>query len=122
MPIYEYECTKCGNRIEVIQGFSDPPITDCNTCSGKVRKVISSPAIVFKGSGWYVSDYSDKFKDKNKGDAKKPAPDGKPDVKADAHTDTKGIAASEANTGGGAGGTEKPAETKQASPSSQPDK
>ncbi|HLF86743.1 MAG TPA: FmdB family zinc ribbon protein [Nitrospiria bacterium] len=114
MPIYEYECTKCGNRIEVIQGFSDPPITDCNTCSGKVKKVISSPAIVFKGSGWYVSDYSDKFKDKNKGDAKKPAPE----VKADA----KGNTNSEANTGGGAGGTEKPAETKQASPSSQPDK
>jgi putative FmdB family regulatory protein len=118
VPIYEYECSKCGNRFEVIQGFSDLPIKDCNTCSGKVRKVISSPAIVFKGSGWYVSDYSDKFKDKNKGDAKKPSPD----VKADAHTDTKGIAASEANTGGGAGGTEKPAETKQASPSSQPDK
>ena len=118
MPIYEYECSKCGNRFEVIQGYSDLPITDCNTCSGKVKKVISSPAIVFKGSGWYVSDYSDKFKDKNKGDAKKPAPE----VKAEAHADAKGNTNSEANTGGGAGGTEKPAETKQASPSSQPDK
>ncbi len=118
MPIYEYECTTCGNRFEVIQGYSDPPIANCNTCSGMVRKVISSPAIVFKGSGWYVSDYSDKFKDKNKVDAKKPAPE----AKAEAHADAKGSTNSEANTGGGAGGTEKPAEIKQASPSSQPDK
>jgi len=122
VPIYEYECANCRNRFEVIQSYSDPPITDCNACSGKVRKVISSPAIVFKGSGWYVSDYSDKFKDKNKGDTKKPATDVKPEAKADAHADTKGNAASDANTGGGAGGSDKPAETKQASPPSQPDK
>lgn len=75
MPIYEYECTECGKRFEVIQGFSDPAITSCNSCSGKVTKVISSPAIVFKGSGWYVTDYSDKFKDKGKAEVKKPAPE-----------------------------------------------
>lgn len=75
MPIYEYECIKCGNRFEVIQGFSDPAITSCNSCSGKVTKVISPPAIVFKGSGWYVTDYSDKFKDKGKTEVKKPAPE-----------------------------------------------
>lgn len=66
MPIYEYECNRCRKRFEVIQGFSDPPIKTCDYCSGEVTKVISPPAIVFKGSGWYVTDYSDKFKDKDK--------------------------------------------------------
>ena len=62
MPLYEYECTECQNRFERIQKFSDPPIESCPTCSGKVRKLISSPAIQFKGTGWYVTDYAQKSK------------------------------------------------------------
>jgi putative FmdB family regulatory protein len=62
MPIYEYECTKCGNREEVIQRFSDKPITKCSRCSGKVQKLISQSAFHLKGSGWYVTDYADKAK------------------------------------------------------------
>jgi putative FmdB family regulatory protein len=59
MPIYEYECLKCGHRFEVQQSFSDAPIKTCNKdgCSGKVRKVFSPPAIIFKGSGFHITDY-----------------------------------------------------------------
>lgn len=58
MPIYEYDCQKCGKRTEVIQGYSDPPLKVCPHCGGgKLKKAFSAPAIQFKGSGWYVSDY-----------------------------------------------------------------
>ena len=60
MPLYEYECDACGNRFERIQKYSDPPVEECPKCGGVVRKLISSPAIQFKGSGWYVTDYAKK--------------------------------------------------------------
>lgn len=58
MPLYEYQCDACGNRFEVIQKFSDPPLDACSACGGHVRKLLSSPAIQFKGSGWYITDYA----------------------------------------------------------------
>ena len=59
MPLYEYECDACHNRFERIQKFSDPPIETCPACGkGPVRKLLSSPAIQFKGSGWYITDYA----------------------------------------------------------------
>lgn len=60
MPLYEYECDNCGHRFEVIQKFSDDPVTECPKCQGTVRKLLSSPAIQFKGSGWYITDYAKK--------------------------------------------------------------
>ena len=61
MPLYEYQCDgKCGQRFEVIQKFSDPPVKKCPNCGGKVHKLLSSPAIQFKGSGWYITDYARK--------------------------------------------------------------
>ena len=60
MPLYEYQCDSCGSRFERIQKFSDPPVDKCPTCGGVVRKLISSPAIQFKGSGWYITDYARK--------------------------------------------------------------
>lgn len=57
MPLYEYECDACGRRFERIQKFSDPLETVCPTCGGAVRKLLSSPAIQFKGSGFYITDY-----------------------------------------------------------------
>jgi putative FmdB family regulatory protein len=60
MPIYEYRCTKCGHRFEAIQKVSDPPISKCEKCKGKTERLISSPAIQFKGSGWYITDYARK--------------------------------------------------------------
>jgi putative FmdB family regulatory protein len=58
MPLYEYECESNGHRFERIQKFSDPPIDTCPVCGGQVRKLLSSPAIQFKGSGWYITDYA----------------------------------------------------------------
>ncbi len=69
MPIYEYQCTSSGERFEVQQKISDPPIKTCDqlSCScgtpQPVTKMISAPAIMFKGTGWYVTDYSDKMKE-----------------------------------------------------------
>ncbi len=58
MPIYEYECETCHHRFEVMQKFSDKPIKKCTQCAGPLHKVLSPPALVFKGTGWYVTDYA----------------------------------------------------------------
>ena len=60
MPLYEYECDVCGDRFETIQKFSDPSPQSCPKCGGVVHKLQSAPAIQFKGSGWYVTDYAKK--------------------------------------------------------------
>lgn len=60
MPIYEYRCKKCGKQLEVILKFSDKQPTRCRECGGRLEKLISSPAIQFKGEGWYVTDYARK--------------------------------------------------------------
>ena len=60
MPIYEYECRKCKAHIEAFQKVSDKPLTKCRKCGGRLDKRISAPAIQFKGSGWYVTDYAGK--------------------------------------------------------------
>src|SRR5262245_31000968 len=60
MPLYEYECERCAHRFERIQKFSDPPVDICPKCGGAVHKLMSSPAIQFKGSGWYITDYARK--------------------------------------------------------------
>lgn len=57
MPLYEYECESCAHRFEVIQKFSDAPVSVCPKCGGAVQKLLSSPAIQFKGSGFYLTDY-----------------------------------------------------------------
>jgi putative FmdB family regulatory protein len=62
VPIYEYQCESCPDRIEVKQSMKDNPLTACPKCGKSVQRLISSPAIMFKGSGWYVTDYSDKMK------------------------------------------------------------
>lgn len=58
MPLYEYECTQCHKRTEKIQKFSDPEITECPFCGGKLERVLSAPAVSFKGGGWYADLYS----------------------------------------------------------------
>lgn len=62
MPIYEYECIKCGRVVEAFQRFSDKPLSKCRHCSGKLHKLISQSAFHLKGSGWYVTDYANKSK------------------------------------------------------------
>jgi len=62
MPLYEYECTKCGVVEEAFQRFSDKPLSKCRHCSGKLQKLISQSAFHLKGSGWYATDYANKSK------------------------------------------------------------
>ena len=102
MPLYEYQCKKCGHRFEKIQKFSDKPVKKCPECGGGVEQTISAPAVQFKGSGWYVTDYAKKShssassdsgaKDKDKDskdskkDEKKPESSSKePSKKAEKH-------------------------------------
>jgi len=60
MPLYEYQCAACGKRFELIQKFSDPTQATCVACGGVVHRLLSAPAIHFKGPGWYVTDYARK--------------------------------------------------------------
>lgn len=60
MPLYEYKCVKCGRRTEKIEGVNGPHLKKCPHCGGKVEPMLSAPAIQFKGSGWYVTDYAGK--------------------------------------------------------------
>jgi putative FmdB family regulatory protein len=61
MPLYEYECSACGRRFEKMRRFSDPPLERCKLCGkGPVQKLASAPAVHFKGTGWYVTDYAKK--------------------------------------------------------------
>jgi putative FmdB family regulatory protein len=82
MPTYEYACTECGDRTEVVQSISDPPLTTCTVCGGPLRKVFSPVGIVFKGSGFYRTDSrgrpakADGAGDKAGDKAKKPADTG----------------------------------------------
>ncbi len=72
MPLYQYECDACAHRFERIQKFSDPLVDVCPSCGGHVRKLLSSPAFQFKGTGWYITDYAKKSNnDSGKGDASK---------------------------------------------------
>jgi putative FmdB family regulatory protein len=70
MPLYEYECTACHRRTEKIQKFSDPEITVCPHCAGHLERVLSAPAIAFKGGGWYADGYGNaKPKSNSTGDS-----------------------------------------------------
>jgi putative FmdB family regulatory protein len=95
MPLYEYECNACAHRFEVIQKFSDAPIDICPKCGGAVTKLFSSPAIQFKGSGFYLTDYGRGGKsDLGTGSAKEssastPAGEAKSDTKSETKTETK---------------------------------
>ena len=72
MPIYEYQCEKCGDVFELRQKFSDEPLTAHEKCGGPVHRLVSAPALQFKGSGWYVNDYAKSSKPESDGAPKKP--------------------------------------------------
>ncbi len=71
MPLYEYQCEGCGDRFEVMQKFSDPPVTTHDKCGAPVHRLLSAPALQFKGSGWYVNDYARSSKPEGDGGASK---------------------------------------------------
>ncbi len=114
MPLYEYQCHSCGKKFEVIQKFSDEPLTKHEECGGEVERLISAPAFHFKGTGWYVTDYA-------KGNGGAPKSDGgKTDADAKAGGESK---TSESKTDSSKSSdskttestTSKPAETKASS-------
>jgi putative FmdB family regulatory protein len=108
MPLYEYQCDgKCGKRFEKIQKFSDPPVEKCPNCGGPCHKLLSSPAIQFKGSGWYITDYA----------RKDSSPSGKSNG---ASTETKSSEKSEKTDKAGKPADKKPAA--ETAPSSSTDK
>ncbi|MGQ9496272.1 MAG: FmdB family zinc ribbon protein [Thermoanaerobaculaceae bacterium] len=82
MPLYEYACTSCGEHTEVVQKLHAAPLVACPRCGGAVRKVLAPPALQFKGSGWYVTDYGRggngrKAASQRDGEGKSSAPEGK---------------------------------------------
>ena len=104
MPLYEYRCDACGRRFEKIQKFSDVPLETCELCGkGPVHKMLSSPAIQFKGSGWYVTDYAKKGSSAapegpssngpGKGDKPETKTEPKSDKPAKAESSSSGVAA-----------------------------
>ena len=83
MPTYEYACQSCGTHIEVYQSYSDQPLTECGVCGGRLRKVFHPAGILFKGSGFYVTD-SRSAKDRasaDSGDGRKKSEGGKAEGK-----------------------------------------
>jgi putative FmdB family regulatory protein len=103
MPLYEYQCDACAHRFEVIQKFSDAPIEVCPKCGGPVGKLLSSPAIQFKGSGWYITDYARA----GKSEASSASPG-----KSEGKSDTGSTSTGDASSGAAESKTEAKAETK----------
>lgn len=87
MPLYEYKCEKCGKRVEILQRVSDPPYSHCPSCGGDMKKQFSSPAIQFKGSGFYKTDYPSK--------TSTATGESKPEAKSDSAKTTKSDKSSE---------------------------
>ena len=89
MPLYEYQCDACAHRFEVIQQYKDAPIDICPKCGGTVKKLLSSPAIQFKGSGFYITDYARKSESATtkSGEAKSDSTSG--ESKSDSKSETK---------------------------------
>jgi putative FmdB family regulatory protein len=87
MPLYEYKCSKCGETFEVLQKFSDAPLTRHKGCRGALHKLVSAPGLQFKGSGWYVNDYaSSSRKSENAAEGKA---ESSSDSKSEAKTESK---------------------------------
>ena len=114
MPLYEYECPKDGT-FERMQKFSDPPLSACPTCGGPIEKLLSAPAIQFKGTGWYITDYARKSSGgeggKDKGDAKESAKESAKDS-ASSSSETK---SSSSETKSGSSSESKPSRSSEKS-------
>jgi putative FmdB family regulatory protein len=105
MPLYEYQCDACGHQFELIRRFSDPPVTVCPNCGAEqVRKLVSSPAFQFKGSGWYVTDYARKSGEggsstgSSKSSSESKTDEAKTETKADSSTESKADKGTAAST------------------------
>jgi putative FmdB family regulatory protein len=116
MPLYEFRCESCGHEVETIMAFSDPLPTVCEACGGALKKLLSAPAVQFKGSGFYLTDYGRAGSDAKgkestgKGDDAKPSGDSKAagDAKAPGDSKPAAEAKSASGTPAGSGGDAKP--------------
>jgi len=95
MPIYEYQCKQCSERHEIIQRFSDPPMEQCPKCGGEMKKLFSSPAIQFKGSGFYKTDYASTASSPSSSASPASATESKGEAKSESKSDTKSESKSE---------------------------
>jgi len=92
MPLYEYLCHRCGKTFEIIQKFADDPLASHPGCGGAVERLISPPALQFKGSGWYVNDYGNGGKSSTRSEPENGSaakPDTKPESKPETKPETK---------------------------------
>ena len=94
MPLYEYACNRCGKHFEVIQKFSDAPLTTHEDCGGEVDRLMSAPALQFKGTGWYVTDYAKSGSSGSNGGSESKS-ESKTETKSDSASSTSKPAASE---------------------------
>ncbi|HLM98570.1 MAG TPA: FmdB family zinc ribbon protein [Bryobacteraceae bacterium] len=95
MPLYEYKCQSCGEKFEVIQKFSDAPVETHEKCGGHVERLISTSALQFKGSGWYVNDYGS---GNGKSQSSKDGKDGKKEAKSESSSSTESASKTETKT------------------------
>ncbi len=113
MPLYEYQCAKCGKVFERIQKFSDPPVVVHEECGGVVERLISAPAFHLKGSGWYATDYAKNSSSKPEGKSSESKSEGK--------EDSKGESKSDSNSDSKPAATETKTESKPAAPAAKTD-
>jgi putative FmdB family regulatory protein len=107
MPIYEYQCRRCGHRLEAMQKVSDPPLRRCPECRGGLKKLVSAPAFQFKGSGWYVTDYAGKKGAGPKSEGAAGASEAKAETAAESKSETGKAAAAAGEAAGSAAGGSK---------------
>jgi putative FmdB family regulatory protein len=101
LPLYEYRCKQCGHQFEKIQSFSAPEETECPVCHGEIERLISAPAIQFKGAGWYVNDYAAKGSKSASKSGDSASNSEKPGGPATSSTDGAGKAASDSSSSSG---------------------
>lgn len=107
MPIYEYQCRKCGHRLEAMQKVAAPPLRRCPDCGGGLKKLVSAPAFQFKGSGWYVTDYAGKKGAEPKGEGAAGASEAKAETAAESKSEKGKAAAAAGETSDSAAGGSK---------------
>ena len=98
MPLYEYECKKCGHRFEKIQLYSDKMVKKCPECGGQVEQMISAPAVQFKGTGWYVTDYAKKSSSPGSSGSGDPSSKDKKDDKSKSDSASKDTSSGESSS------------------------
>ena len=98
MPLYEYRCESCDRIFEVMQKFSDAPLASCDICGAPVERLLSAPALQFKGSGWYITDYARAGQKEGKSNGASSDTNGKGESKADSKAESKTEAKAESKS------------------------